>query len=331
MFWTEPLPALSASACRGFGRAGTAPSSTATPATAVPAAAWWRATTPCASVSRLRQAWPAPEQEVRVENLEHELDRLYALEPAAFVPERERLVRELRDEGRREEAQEVKRLRKPTVPAWVINQLARQERREIDLLLDAGHRLREAQKGLLAGEDRRSLDEARQTERDALEKLRRAAGRILAEGGRGSDVTLNRIMSSLAAAAVSSEGRELLARGRLTEELDPAGFEALDPLAGRASPRRASPRRRKPEADRKRVEEARNRLRKARERAKTAEKDLRAAERAAEKARRDLARAEEGTRKSETAAAEARSAVEQAEQDLRDAERSPSAPPRPRG
>ena len=269
----------------------------------------------------MRQAWPAPDQEVRVENLEHELDRLYALEPGAFVPERERLVRELRDEGRREEAQEVKRLRKPTVPAWVINQLARQERREIDLLLDAGHRLREAQKGLLAGEDRRSLDEARQTERDALEKLRRAAGRILAEGGRGSDVTLNRIMSSLAAAAVSSEGRELLARGRLSEELDPAGFEALDPLAGKASAPRASPRRRKPEADRKRIEEARNRLREARERAKTAEKDLRAAERAAEKARRDLARAEEGTRKSETAAAEARSAVEQAEQDLREAER----------
>jgi len=256
--------------------------------------------------------------EGHVENLEKELDRLYALEPAAFVPERERLARELRQEGRRDEAEQVKRLRKPTVPAWAINQLARQQRREIDLLLDAGHRLREAQKELLAGEDRRSLDEARRTERDALAKLRETAGRILAEAGRGSDVTLNRIMASLAAAAVSSEGRELLARGRLAEELDPAGFDVLDPLVG--SPRQASRRRRKPERDRERVEEARNQLREAREKAKTAEKELRAAEREAEKARRGLAQAEERTRKSEAAAADARISVEQAEQHLREAE-----------
>src|SRR5436309_4028000 len=136
-------------------------------------------------------------------NLESEIDRLYALDPGEFVAERDRVARELRDAGQREEAEQVKGLRKPTISAWAINQLARQERREVDLLLDAGHRLREAQQGLLAGEDRRSLDEARRNEREALAGLRAAARRSLAGEGRGSGTGLNRITGTLQAAALS--------------------------------------------------------------------------------------------------------------------------------
>jgi hypothetical protein len=136
-------------------------------------------------------------------DLETELDQLYALDPGEFVAERDRLARELRDGGRREEAEQVKSLRKPTVSAATINQLSRRERREIDLLLDAGHRLREAQRRSLAGEDPGSLEEARKIEREALGKLRRAAKGILAESGRESSTTLDRVMSTLQAAAVS--------------------------------------------------------------------------------------------------------------------------------
>src|SRR5207302_7114663 len=119
----------------------------------------------------------------------------------------------------------------PSLSAATINQLTRHERRDVDLLLDAGHRLREAQQRLLAGEDPGSLDEARRTEREALRSLRRAAARILHEAGRDSRNTLNRIMGTLEAAAVSSEGRELLALGRLTTDLEAQGFELLAPLA----------------------------------------------------------------------------------------------------
>src|SRR6184192_1630123 len=132
-------------------------------------------------------------------NLESEIDRLYALDPGEFVAERDRVARELRDAGQREEAEQVKSLRKPTVSAAAINQLARRERREVDLLLDAGHRLREAQQKLLAGDDRKSLDEARRTEREALAGLREAARRILAEEGRVSETALNRIVGTLQA------------------------------------------------------------------------------------------------------------------------------------
>src|SRR5438046_1129947 len=140
-------------------------------------------------------------------DLESELDRLYDLDPGEFVAERDRLARELRAEGRREESEQVKSLRKPTVSAATINQLARRERREVDLLLDAGHRLREAQQQLLAGEDPGSLDEARRIEREALVKLHRAAQRILGESGRQSSTTLDRVMATLQAAVVSDEGR----------------------------------------------------------------------------------------------------------------------------
>ncbi len=273
-------------------------------------------------------------REVRVDSLENELDRLYALEPGAFVAERDRLARELRNAGEREEAEQVKRLRKPTIPAWTINQLARQERREIDLLLDAGHRLREAQHGLLAGGDRKSLDEARRTQREALAGLRKASGRILAEADRGSETALNRIMETLQAAAVSSEGRELLARGRLTGDLEATGFELLAPLTEGVPTKRQRPKQRRPDRKRaqaaqereeqqarKRLEQARHQLREARATAKAAEKDLRAAEQDAGKARRELAQAEERVQKREAAAAEARTAVEKAEKQVREAER----------
>jgi hypothetical protein len=227
-------------------------------------------------------------------DLESDLDRLYALEPSEFVPERDRLARELRDDGRREEADQVKSLRKPTVSAAAINQLARRERREVDLLLDAGHRLREAQQRLLAGEDPGSLDEARRIEREALGKLRRAARAILAESGRESGTTLDRIMATLQAAAVSDEGRELLALGRLTGDLEATGFDLLAPMAkGALKRKRPAPRPKpKPKPDPKRLAQARAKVREA-------EQALRAAERDADKARRELERAEQELRKAE--------------------------------
>src|SRR5204862_4296406 len=200
----------------------------------------------------------------RMADLENELDRLYALDPGDFVAERNGLARKLRDAGQREEAEQVKSLRKPTLSGATINQLTRRERRDVDLLLDAGHRLREAQQRLLAGEDPGSLDEARRIEREALGKLRRAARAILAESGRASGTTLDKVMATLQAAAVSDEGRELLALGRLTGDLEATGFDLLAPMA-KAVPKRkrkAAPPP-KPKPDRKRLERARAKVREA--------------------------------------------------------------------
>jgi hypothetical protein len=190
--------------------------------------------------------------------------------------------------------------------------------------------LREAQQGLLAGKDQRSFDEARKTQRDALAGLRRAAARILDETGRGGETTLNRVTATLQAAAVSDEGRELLARGRLTGDVEATGFELLTPLAGRpaakakrpaAKPRpKSSPVRDRRES-RERLEEAKGRLTDARAAARDAKGELRRAEREVDKAGRELARAEDRLKKAEAAAGRTQEAVAEAEKQLRESER----------
>ncbi len=168
--------------------------------------------------------------------LDDAIDELFGVELESFVAERKRLVRKLKDDGAKADADQLSTLRKPSVFAWTLNQLARRERRDVDLLLDAGHRLREAQSGVLHGGDRAEFERAREIEREALKRLERAAARLL--GGSSSSV-LPQVSSTLRNAAVSEAGRELLARGRFTVPLESEGFDALVGLApkGRAAAR----------------------------------------------------------------------------------------------
>ncbi len=66
---------------------------------------------------------------------------------------RARLAKAHQKGGPANEAEQVKELRKPSVSVWTVNQLARRHRKDIDLLLDAGHRLAAAQRALLTGGD----------------------------------------------------------------------------------------------------------------------------------------------------------------------------------
>jgi hypothetical protein len=230
--------------------------------------------------------------------LDEVIDRLYGVDLAEFVPERTRLAKELRAEGRREDAEHVAKLRKPTVAAWAVNQLTRQQRRDIDLLLDAGHRLREAQASVLRGDDKTDFDRARSTERDALQRLTQSADQLL---GGTTAATLQQIGETLRAAAVSEEGREQLARGRFIAPLEPEGFGVVGDLAP-ATPARTK-REKKPDKReaRKAAQEA---LRAARARLRELEQKAIAAEKNAEAARAE--------------ADEAAQAVEAAERELRE-------------
>src|SRR5712691_5473470 len=104
-------------------------------------------------------------------NLDDAADQLYSSTLEDFVVERTRLVKELRAAGKREDAEALAKSRKPTVGGWVLNQLARRSRREVDLLLDAGYRLREAQAGALSGDDREAFEQAQKTQSDVLRRL----------------------------------------------------------------------------------------------------------------------------------------------------------------
>ena len=69
-----------------------------------------------------------------------EIDRLYGLPLDEFVAGRGALAKSLRSEGKREEAERVKALRKPTAGAWALNQALRRRRSELADLLAAGER-----------------------------------------------------------------------------------------------------------------------------------------------------------------------------------------------
>jgi hypothetical protein len=212
--------------------------------------------------------------------LDEALDELYGAPLDEFVAERKRLAQKLGGE----EAKELTKLKKPNVAAWVLNQLARRERRDVDLLLDAGHRLRQAQAGVLRGGEKESFEDARRKEADVVKRLTKAAERLLRDArGTASASALAQINESLRAAAITEEGREVLARGRFVEPLRATGFDAF---AGIDVPKPKSAARTKAKAKKSTADERRE----AADALRELERRLHASERQAEKAE-ELARA----------------------------------------
>jgi len=195
-------------------------------------------------------------------------ERLYGLPLDEFTAARNAAAKELRDRGLRAEADEVKALPKPSAAAWAVNQLTRRRHADLDEFLEAAADAREAQLGGGSGA-REAVTELR----NALDRLVRAARDEL--GGKASEAVVTRIRQSLEAAAVDDEAAEEIMRGRLTKELEPAGFGTL---AAHAKPRgKASAKPQRPSQDaaaaRKALADARARLREAEDehRAATAE------------------------------------------------------------
>jgi hypothetical protein len=162
-----------------------------------------------------------------VPDLEHELDGLYALPLEEFTQARNSLASRLKKAHQSEAADAIRALKKPTVVAWAANRLAREEPREVTMLLEAGERLRDAQQRALGGKARpEDVNDAAAAEREAVRTLL-ASGRALL-GDRATPSLLDRLGQTLRAASVDSEGRKLLERGRLTEELKAVGFGPLE-------------------------------------------------------------------------------------------------------
>src|SRR5919197_6124137 len=192
-----------------------------------------------------------------------------------------------------------KQLRKPSLPAWVVNQLARQRELDMQRLLRAGEQLAGAQVEAIRAQKGDAFVKARRDEQRALEALAAGAKEILAGAGRGG-AALDRVLATLRAGSLTEEGGALLKSGRLTEELEPPGFGALaglDISAGPPRPRpaeevapgatRSETRRRRDEAG-----EARRRVRDLRRELRTLETRAAAAERRAEQVREQLRDAE---------------------------------------
>ena len=156
--------------------------------------------------------------------VEQAADELYALPPADFTRERDERAKALRKEGRRDEADAVKALRKPTVAAWALNQLARRRAKDVERLVAAGEELRAAQEELLAGGDRKAFQSAAAKEREHVAKLAGEATELVSEAGeRASPALQEKISETLHAAALDEDTAEELRAGRLVREREAIG------------------------------------------------------------------------------------------------------------
>jgi hypothetical protein len=209
-----------------------------------------------------------------------EIDALYGLPLDEFTKARNDLARALRTDGKRDEAAEVAALRKPSLPAWLVNQLARQRRSDVQALLKAAEAIRAGD----AGADERF--------RASVDGLVRAARDLVTASGRGtSDTVMQQVATTLRASAAAAP--EELATGRLTEAREASGFDALagaTPPPPRAKP--ATAKRPEPKVDRAALEKARRALADAREDARELRRRAAAAEREARRAQGALDDAE---------------------------------------
>jgi hypothetical protein len=254
--------------------------------------------------------------------LDGELDRLYGLPLKEFTPARDELAKRLRTQGERELADQVKSLRKPTVGAWLSNQLVRERELDVHRLLKAGEALSKAQTEAAGGASAEAFGDARREEQRALERLAQAA-REIARREEASASALERATETLRAASLTEEGRELLRQGRLTEELQPPGFEALVGLApggGRARRRQPAPSRRggAQEGDERQqvLREARERLLQLRAEERELAKRAGAVEKQAARAEKEAAERRDEAQAARAEAASAAEAVAAAEKDL---------------
>ena len=248
-------------------------------------------------------------------DVDRELDRLFGLPLGDFTTARNGLVKRLTAEKATEEAQAIAALRKPSVPAWTINQLTRVDRAGVRALLEAAEDLRAAQRHLLGGEEAGdAFREATLAERRAVEHLTEGAQKVLAADGRpATPAVLDRVAATLRAAAVTDEGRMLLETGRFTAELEPPGFEAFGTPVARPAPPRKPAQTGDELAERRRQREERQRLR------RELQARARAAERFARDAERDAERADAAAAKARRVAEKARADAEAAAAALTDA------------
>jgi hypothetical protein len=236
---------------------------------------------------------------VRVSAVDDKIDDLYKLPLAEFTAARNALAKSLGGDA----AKRVKSLAKPNVVPWAVNQVYWRARGVYDRLLKAGDRLRRAQIAALQGahaDVRAANDAHRQAIAEAVSEAERLAA---AEGSKPSPDALARTFEALSLAPESPEPH-----GRLTEAMQPAGFEAL---AG-VTPHKAEGRSQKSDVDGRPSKADRtpsgNRVAEAPQ-----PKPTRAEVRAAEKAAQEEAERQAAARKREAELRKADAAVARAE------------------
>ncbi|HEY0870487.1 MAG TPA: hypothetical protein VGD55_08815 [Acidothermaceae bacterium] len=184
-------------------------------------------------------------------------DALYGLPPEQFTAARTQYEKEAKAAGDRDAAAAIHAMAKPSVTAWLANQLAREHRDELRPLLELGAGLRDATRDL-AGDQLRTLSRQQHQLVYALvqqaRQLARAVGRSVSDdAARGLEETLH-------AALADERAASLLLAGRLTEAMHSSGLDIdaptnVIPLRRKDSGESSLGRRQPREEERRRAEQ----------------------------------------------------------------------------
>ncbi|MGV1009458.1 MAG: hypothetical protein ACOYBY_12715 [Dermatophilaceae bacterium] len=172
-------------------------------------------------------------------DLDAAMAALYALAPDAFLPRRAEMAADARSHGNRDLANEIRRLRKPSVAAWAVNRMVQTHPNEVAALTDLAARLRSAQESL-DGAQLQTLGRERTKLVDALVRATiEAAGE---EGPALSAAAARDAADTFVAALADPQATAAVVSGRLTRTLSYAGFGDVDLTEATARPLRAVPR-----------------------------------------------------------------------------------------
>ena len=152
-------------------------------------------------------------------------ERLYGVSPEVFTSSRSAEVRAARSAGNRQLADAVAQLRRPTVGAWLANQLARERKEEIEALLDLGTSMRKAQ-GAGDGPELRLLTRQRRQMIAAL--VSEAKGLASTRNQPLSENSARELENTLEAAVATVDAANALRSGRLSVGLTYSGFGPLN-------------------------------------------------------------------------------------------------------
>jgi hypothetical protein len=155
---------------------------------------------------------------------------LFRLPPQEFIAARDELAKALRGEGRVDVAKRVKALRKPSLSAWALNQLADRDPDGVVELLDAGTELRAAQQATMSSaRNAGRMRTASERRRHAVTRLARVASEVLFASARTSNAHLDEVTAALEAASVDPSAGERLSTG--TFERPPAPSVGLGEIS----------------------------------------------------------------------------------------------------
>ena len=152
--------------------------------------------------------------------IDTEIDRLYQLPADEFTAARNALAKDAGAAGA-----DVRRLAKPPIAAWAVNQIYWKRRDIYDALITASNELRKLHKAILAGR-RADIRAAAKVHDESIDEALKAALAILREAGHPvTDATRQAILTTLRALPADDPP------GRLTRTLQPGGFEMLAGLS----------------------------------------------------------------------------------------------------